>query len=158
MVRCPWACICDSDTDDFFTTSIWVGKDHHNVNPQLRGWGGNSSPEWRKRFGYRILITMYRKFSMLQETYIFYLEKTILRGGLYTEYGHWNLAWVSHLPKVTRTITNRIRIWTQFCIMWTPKAQTLATTSSCLLRNGGSPASNMFPSSWHWPWVVVRPE
>lgn len=32
----------------------------------------------RGRFGYRILITMYRKFSMLQETYIFYLEKTIL--------------------------------------------------------------------------------
>ena len=31
---------------------------------------------------------MYRKFSMLQETHIFYLEKTILRGGLYTEYGH----------------------------------------------------------------------
>ena len=140
---------------------FWLSGKRATIMVTLSSGDGEAIPVQsgeRGRFGYRILITMYRKFSMLQETSIFYLEKTILWSGLYTEYGHWNLAWVSHLPKVTRTIANRIRIWTQFCIMWTPKAQTLATTSCFLLRNGGSPASNMFPSSWHWPWVVVRPE
>lgn len=59
-----------------------------------------------KRFGYRIL-TMYKKVSMLQETYIFYLEKDNFEVGFIQNMDIVNLAWVSHLPKVTRTITKQ---------------------------------------------------
>lgn len=111
----------------------------------------------RGRSWHRIQLTIYGNF-LCSRKFASSISKTQLcKNGHFIEQGNWSLPEVSHLPKVTRTISNRARIWTQVCIMWTPKPRAWPPHQTAFWEIG-VPISNTFPSSWHWPWMVVRPE